>query len=125
MSNIIWKSSAKVGCGLSIIAGIIAMIGLAVYFRPEQGAVLSMAVILLSAALFFGLAGGFTQTAQWSPKVLMFMCFVTAGVIIGGTVAGYYDLWFGGIETVMAILIAACACLKPVRMFITHVQEEV
>ncbi len=118
-----WKNSAKFGCVLGIIGGIVAMIALVICFEPQNDAILTMSLCMLAAVLFFGLAGGFSSTGQWSWRVLMFMCFVTAGIMIGGTMAAYFELWFGAIETVIVVLIAFCALSSSTKHYLERPRD--
>lgn len=116
-------SNSKLGCGLGILGGIICMIGLVLYFEAAQSAIVTMSLYMLAAVLFFALAGAFSQTGQWSWNVLMFMAFVTTGIILGGTIAGYYDFWFGFIETIVGILIIAVGALGDTKKFLARPRD--
>lgn len=99
------SNTVKAGCVLGLVGGIIAMIGLIFFLKEETYAITTMGVYMLAAVMFFALAGAYSATSQWSWKVLMFMNFLTLGVIIGGAIADYYNAAWAAIEAVIGILI--------------------
>jgi len=116
-------NNSKMGCGLGILGGVICMVGLVLFLEVAQSAIVTMSLYMLAAVLFFALAGAFSRTGQWSWKVLMFMAFVTAGIVLGGTIVGYYDFWFGFIETVIGILIIAVGALGDTKKYLTRPRD--
>ena len=114
------SNTIKTGCALGIIGGIVAMIGLVLYLEVDNSAVVTMSVYMLAAVLFFALAGAFSMNSQWSWKVLMFMNFVTLGIIIGGAIADYYNMWWAVVEAVIGILIVIVSVSGETKMWLTE-----
>lgn len=114
------SKTIKAGCAFGLIGGIVAMIGLVLFLKVEENAVVTMGVYMLAAVLFFAIAGAFGKNSQWSWKVLMFMDFVTLGIIIGGTVAGYFDVWWAVIETAIGIIIVAISNSANSRLWLSE-----
>jgi uncharacterized membrane protein YfcA len=96
------SNTLRVGQVLGIIGGVIAVIGLVLFLDLEEDdaadSLILAALLLLVMCMCFALAGAFTKNRQWSWKMLMFMDFLTLGVIAGATVAEYFELWFGCVE---------------------------
>ena len=114
------SNTIKTGCALGIIGGIVAMIGLVLYLEVDNSAVVTMSVYMLAAVLFFALAGAFSMNSQWSWKVLMFMNFVTLGIIIGGAIADYSNMWWAVVEAVIGILIVICSVSGGPKTWLTE-----
>ena len=114
------SNTIKTGCALGIIGGIVAMIGLVLYLEVDNSAVVTMSVYMLAAVLFFALAGAFSMNSQWSWKVLMFMNFVTLGIIIGGAIADYYNMWWAVVEAVIGILIVIVSVSGETKIWLTE-----
>jgi len=112
------KTSKAMTAGFvfGILGGLVAMFSLVYcYYTPDQFELMNISLSMLSAVLFFAIAGAFTKTGQWSQNILMFMAFVTAGIMVAGTFVDYYPLWFGIIETAIAALIIAVASSTAVK----------
>jgi hypothetical protein len=83
------------GLALGIIGGFISIVFLALFFEGNTDNTLVMGGYLLTAVLFFALAGAFTQNGQWSWNVLLFITFLTAAIIVSLVIGGYVDLYAG------------------------------
>lgn len=101
----------KAGCILGYIGGLISMVCLVLFFKPEEAAVETMGMYVLIAVLFFAMAGAFTKTGQWSWRILVFMCFVTIAIIGGLMIWGDVDYYAGSVLIAVAILMLACIAL--------------
>ncbi|MCH3978172.1 MAG: hypothetical protein LKJ94_04255 [Candidatus Methanomethylophilus sp.] len=121
------NSTIKAGQALGIIGGIIAVIGLVLYLDLEgDGAMDSLgtaALMLLVMCLSFALAGAFGMHGQWNWNLLMFMNFLTLGVIAGATAAQYFELWFGCVEFVCIALICVISYSKDGKLWTAEPHE--
>ncbi len=109
---------------VSGIGGIIAMIGLAVFFdsHANSGATIAtLGIILLLAAMFFALCGAFSKTGQWTAKGVTFFAFLTAAVIFAATFIKTIDPIFGAIELVVVIVVIVFSCLPGIK---TNIAKE-
>ncbi len=114
------SKTIKAGCVFGLIGGIVAMIGLVLFFEAEESAVVTMAVYMLVAVLFFAIAGAFGKHSQWSWKVLMFMDFVTLGIVIGGAVAEYFDVWWAVVEAAIGVILVVISNTSGSRTWLSE-----
>lgn len=115
------RNGSNAGMILAGIGGIIAMIGLAVFFDSNIAAgttIARLGIILLIAAMFFALSGAFSKTGQWTAKGLTFFAFLTTAVVAGATLAGIIDVYFGAIEIVVAVLVIVFSYLPATQLAI-------
>ena len=102
----------KLGLFLGCLGGIVSIIGLAIYYDKSIAAVTVLGALLLMAAMFFGLAGGFTSYSQWTPKALTMFAFLTAAIALIVTLLDYVDACFGAVEIIFAVLLIAIAYIQ-------------
>ncbi|MDR2845800.1 MAG: hypothetical protein LBV63_00800 [Candidatus Methanoplasma sp.] len=93
------------GLVLGIAGGFISVAYLAIFFEANVDNALIMGGYLLTAVLFFALAGAFTQNGPWSWNVLLFMTFLTAGAIAALVIGSYVDLYAGAVLVAIDVLI--------------------
>lgn len=109
------NGSDKVGLVVACLGGIVAIAGLAIYYERSWDTVTTMGLMLLMSAMFFAVAGAFTDNSQWTPKALVFFGFLTAALPLIATIAGIFEDAFGALEIIIAIfLIALVYIQKPV-----------
>lgn len=107
----------KVGLVVSCLGGIIAIAGLAIYYERSWDTVTALGLMLLLSAMFFAMAGAFTDNSQWSPKAHIFFGFLTAALPLIATVADIFEDYFGALEFIIAIfLIGLIYVQKPVEV---------
>jgi len=109
---------AKGGCVVALIGGIIAVAGLALYFKPANEAVTDLAFYMLVAVLFFAMAGGFVSNNQWNQNVFLFMGFLTVAVIVACTVTEHFDIVWAVVEAAVAVVVIAIGYSSGVKNWI-------
>ena len=97
-----------VGC----IGGVVSILGMALFYLHEQSTVTTFGILLLLAAMFFGAAGGFTKYSQWTPKALTVYTFIVAAIAIIATVGEIFDIIFGAVEIIIAIILVILAYVR-------------
>lgn len=95
----------KTAYGLGIFGGVLSIALMAFYFKPEDDILPEIAFYMLTAVLFFAMAGAFSKNSQWSWRVALFVSFICIGTAAGCTTAGYFEPAAG------ALLIAIGTCI--------------
>jgi len=108
------------GCGISLLGGVISIVCLALFFEPEELSLTIMGLYMLSAVLFFGMAGTFTKNSQWSWKMTVFMGFFTIGVVAASTAAGYFEMYAGALLVAIGVLILIVAMLPSTKKWLNN-----
>ncbi len=111
----------SVGCGLGLIGGVASIICLAVFYTSEPDTLLNMALYMLIACLFFGIAGAFTKTGQWGWRMITFMALLTIGLIAMFTVCKYFDVYAGIILAAIALLIVAVVSFPSSKKWLSRI----
>ncbi|MCL2031746.1 MAG: hypothetical protein FWH45_00355 [Methanomassiliicoccaceae archaeon] len=99
--------NVKIGGALGLLGGVVAVVCMAVFFEAEESALMKMGACMLTAVMFFALAGGFAKGGQWSWNVLLLMTFLTIGAAGSSVILGAIDLYVGVILVVIGVLIVA------------------
>ena len=97
------------GLAVGCIGGVIAIIGMALYYEHAESTIATIGVLLLLAAMFFGAAGGFTKDGPWTPKALTVYAFVVVAVAGVITLGEMVEVLFGAIEIILAVILAVLA----------------
>ena len=97
----------KIGSALGFIGGIVSLLCMVIFFEAEDSALTLMGTYLLIAVMFFALAGGLSKGGQWSWNVVLFMTFLTIGVIGMAVVMEVVDLYVGILLGAIGVLIVA------------------
>jgi hypothetical protein len=97
--------NVRLGGALGLLGGVICIVCMALFFRAEDGALTEMGACMLTAVMFFALAGGFYKGGQWSWNVLLLMTFLTIGAVGGSVIVGAMDLYAGAILVMIGALI--------------------
>jgi len=95
----------KTALGLSLIGGAFSVACLGLFNNFEENLLIIAPMYMLTAVLFFALAGAFTKNSQWGWRVALFISFLNLGIIAGCTAAEYFELWAGIVLMVFAICI--------------------
>ena len=72
------------------------------------------------STMFFAMCGAFSKNGQWTPKALTFFGFITAAVVIGVTIPGYINIYFGVIELVLAALVILASYSPATQRFVAQ-----
>ncbi|MDR1404176.1 MAG: hypothetical protein LBJ20_01220 [Candidatus Methanoplasma sp.] len=107
--------NVKIGGALGFLGGIISVVCLAFFFRPEETALVDMGVYMLLAAMFFSLAGGLTRGGQWSWNILLLMTFLTISAIGCAVVFSAIDLYVAITLAVIGAVIVASLSMPSAR----------
>jgi hypothetical protein len=95
MKMSVTPNGIKTACGLGLLGGVFSVACLALFYKPEDNILPTIAFYMLTAALFFALAGAFVKNSQWNWRVALFVSFINLGIIAGCMAAGYFELWAG------------------------------
>ena len=110
----------KLGMIFAGIGGIVALIGLPFSYTNDLGTFVPLVAFLLLATMFFAMCGAFSKNGQWTPKALTFFGFITAAVVIGVTIPGYINIYFGVIELVLAALVILASYSPATQRFVAQ-----
>lgn len=69
---------------------------------------------LLTAIVFFAVAGGFKQNGQWPVELMILMNFVVIGLLVVGAIIGVIGIWvmLGLLVLELISLITVLGCLS-------------
>lgn len=69
---------------------------------------------LLTAIVFFAVAGGFKQNGQWPVELMILMNFVVIGLLVVGAIIGVIGIWImlGLLVLELISLITVLGCLS-------------
>jgi len=95
----------KIGGALGFIGGVISIICMAIFFKADDNALVSMSAYMLIAVMFFALGGGFAKNGNWSWNMLVFMTFLTIAVVCCSVIFNATDLYASIIMVVVGVLI--------------------
>lgn len=112
--------TVKLGCALAIFGGIMSFVGMVLDLKIENSALAVMGLYMLSAALFFGVAGGLTGHGQWSWNFLMFMGFLTLGVVVAGAIGDYFNIYVAVVQAALAILVIASSSASGTKAWLSE-----
>lgn len=102
--------SLTAAAGLAVIGMIVAFIAAFLVFDAQgDDMLLSIALLLLIAVLFLGVAGGLSENGQWSWSMTVFMIFLCAIVTVAAYLYGAVDLEIAVVLTAIALITAALA----------------
>ena len=110
----------KLGMIFAGLGGIIAIVCMPFSYTNDLSTFVPLGACLLLAVMFFAMCGAFSKNGQWTPKALTFFAFITAGVIVGVTIPGYIDLYFGIIELVLAALVIIISYNPATQRFVSQ-----
>lgn len=116
------SKNANIGYTLGIIGGILGIACLAIYFKPEETAIVDMGVYMLISAMFFALAGGLTKFGQWSWNLLLLMSFITIGIICVAYVLEIVVLPVAIVFVILAALIVVILSLPPTKSWVNRMK---
>ena len=97
------------GLAVGCIGGCVSIIGMALYYQHAESTITTIGILLLLAAMFFGAAGGFTKYGPWTPKALTVYAFLVVAVAGVATLGEVFEVLFGAVEIVLAIILAVLA----------------
>jgi len=112
-------TSAKFGCAVGLLGGFASMVAMALFFVPEKDALITMGLYMIGAVLFFAIAGGFSNYAQWSWKVLVFMIFMTLGITVTCTAVEYIDVSYSVASIILLAVLLLTAYNSNVKEWLT------
>lgn len=107
-----YPGAMKGGMACGLLGGLVCFFALAYLLSVDDAGmsiVATMAIYLLSAVMFFAMAGGFSKTSQWTQNILIGYCFLAAGVLVAVAVSGLVPLWFFIIEIILVAIAVLCA----------------
>lgn len=99
----------KVGFGLGILGGVLALAASVFTYDGGQESIVTVGLCLLVMVLFFALGGGFANDGSGTWGVLTGMSAVTAGICIVMIMYGSIYIWLGVVMTVIALLMIVVA----------------
>ncbi|MGN1045193.1 MAG: hypothetical protein ACI4Q9_04475 [Candidatus Methanomethylophilaceae archaeon] len=69
---------------------------------------------LLTAVMFFAVAGGFKSNGQWPVELMIVMNFVVIGLLIVGAILSVFDIWvmIGLLVMAVFVLSTVLTCLS-------------
>jgi len=112
----------KIGSALGFIGGIISIICMAIFFKADDNALVSMGTYLLIAVMFFALAGGFARNGTWSWNMLLFMTFLTIAVVCCSVIFNATDLYASIILVVVGALIVLSLSMPSSKTWTTRLR---
>lgn len=122
-----FPGSMKVGMACGIIGGILAIVAapfpIDTYADNGMGIVGAMCVLLLTAVLYFAMAGGFSKTSQWNQNILLGYCFLTGGVMFGLLIADLVPLWLSVTEIILAAIAILCVVAGGTGKFLSSPEK--
>jgi len=108
-----FPGSMKAGLACGILGGLLALFAMAfpidLSTDSSMSLIATLAILLLTAVLYFAMAGGFSKTSQWNQNILLGYCFLTGGVMFGVFIAGLIPLWLFVAEIILAAIAILCA----------------
>ncbi|MBR1888964.1 MAG: hypothetical protein IJ810_03320 [Candidatus Methanomethylophilus sp.] len=100
------------GLAVGCIGGCVSILGMALYYTHAESAIATIGVLLLLGAMFFGAAGGFSKYGPWTPKALTVYTFLVVPVAAVATLGEIFEVLFGAVEIVLAIILAVLAYIQ-------------
>ena len=97
------------GLFFGCLGGIVAIIGLPLFYEESTAFITTMCYLLIMAAMFFAVAGSFSKNGQWEPKIRALISFIVAGMAVVGLVADMFDVYFSAIEIILAAVVIIIA----------------
>ena len=99
-------TSLKVGAFFAALGGVVAIIAMAMTIDLKaEDAIGKVCYFLLTAIVFFAVAGGFKKNGQWPVELMIIMSFVAIALVIVGAILSVYNIWIMIALLVMAILV--------------------
>ncbi len=95
----------KAACGIALLGGILSVAYLALFYESSEGFLTIAGLYMLTAVLFFALAGAFVRGGQWNQGVSLIVAFLNLGIIGAGILAGFFDQAAGGLLLVLVVCI--------------------
>ena len=99
----------KVGFGLGILGGILAIAASVFTYDGGNESVINVGLCFVLMVFFFALGGGFARNGSGTWGVLTGMSAITAGICIAMTLYGSINVWLGSVMTVIALLMIVVA----------------
>ncbi len=116
--------SMKAGLGLSLLGGIVAFVGMAQVSNFQGNNLATVVLCVLTAAMFFATAGGFSKTSQWNQSILSGFCFICIALGIVPLVIGVGPLWFPIIEIVIGALCLLCSISGNTQTYLNNLHKD-
>lgn len=114
----------KAGLGIALVGGILCFVAMTTEFDPQDpDTIRNMGIYLLSAVVFFAIAGGFSRYAQWSRPLLGGMVFFGAAIVLALFIAKYIPLWFFVSEIVICVFLISCLSSVQLRGYLQKAAE--
>ena len=108
-------TSLKVGAFSAALGGVAMIIAMAMTIDlSTDDAIGKVCYFLLTAIVFFAVAGGFKKNGQWPVELMIIMAFVAIALVIVGAIFNVYSVWNMIAPLVLAILalVTVLGCLS-------------
>lgn len=112
----------KIGSAVGIIGGVVCIALLALSYESNEDSLATLGLYMLVAVMLFALAGAFTRNSQWSWKMTIVMSYFTAGVVIGLTIPGFFNVHAGAILVVFCALIIVDLMFPSTKRWFTKIE---
>ena len=114
-------TSLSAGALVATLGGVVAIVAMAMTITLENNAdaLGQVGYYLLTAVMFFAVAGGFRQNGQWPTELMILMSFVIIGLVIVGAIIDVITIGVMIALLVMAILtlVTVLGCLSSTVWF--------